>query len=95
MAEYVRATVQGKLSPELFEAMAERMGRKTAIEFTSYICYRVGGMLGVRAMWRIQGRETNTERGEKVLQAYLDGTAEPHPHNRASAWVSPAPKQGS
>lgn len=95
LAEYVRATVQGKLSPELFDALAERMGRKIAIEFTSYICYRVGGMLGVRAMWRIQGRDTNTERGEKILQAYLDGSAEPHPHNRASAWVDPPQQKSS
>ncbi|MDY0068111.1 MAG: hypothetical protein RBS02_17225 [Steroidobacteraceae bacterium] len=93
LAEYVRATVQGKLSPELFDALAERMGRKTAIEYTSYICYRVGGMLGVRAMWRIQGRETNSKRGEKVLQAYLDGAAEPHPYDRANSWVGPAQRQ--
>jgi len=87
LAEYVRATVHGALTPELFEALAERMGRKTAIEYTSYICYRVGGKMGVRAMWRIQGRETNSKRGEAVLQAYLDGTAEPHPEDRANAWV--------
>ncbi len=89
LAEYVRATVRGELTPELFEALAERMGRKVAIEYTSYICYRVGGKMGVRAMWRIQGRETNSKRGEAVLQAYLDGTAEPHPHDRANAWVAP------
>jgi hypothetical protein len=93
LAEYVRATVQGQLTPELFDALAERMGRKTAIEYTSYICYRVGGMLGVRAMWRIQGRETNSKRGEQVLQAYLDGTADPHPYDRANSWVASPQKQ--
>jgi len=93
LAEYVRATVQGQLTPELFDALAERIGRKTAIEYTSYICYRVGGMLGVRAMWRIQGRERNSKRGEQVLQAYLEGTAEPHPHDRASSWVNSTQKQ--
>lgn len=89
LAEYVRATVQGQLTPELFDALAERMGRKIAIEYTSYVCYRVGGMLGIRAMWRIQGRERNSKRGEQVLQAYLDGTIEAHPHDRASSWVKP------
>lgn len=93
LAEYVRATVRGQLTPELFDALAERMGRKIAIEYTSYICYRVGGKLGVHAMWTIQGRERNTKRGEQVLQAYLDGTAEPHPHDRANSWVGSAKQQ--
>lgn len=87
LAEYVRATMQGKLTPELFEALVERMGRKTAVEYTSYVCYRVGGMMGVAAMWGIQGRVMTPDQGEEVLQAYLDGTAEPHPHERADAWV--------
>lgn len=87
LAEYVRATVQGRLSPDLFEGMAERMGKKAAIELTSYVCYRVGGMLGVCAMWGIQGREMSPDVGEAILQSYLDGLAEVHPHNRASDWV--------
>ena len=91
LAVYVRAPLQGQLTPELFDALAARMGRKIAIEYTSYVCYRVGGMLGIRAMWRIQGRERTSARGEQVLQAYLDGTIDPHPHDRGSNWVNPKP----
>lgn len=92
LAEYVVATVRGALTPELFDALAARMGRKTAIEYTSYAVYRVGGKLGVQAMWGIQGRQMRPELGEELLERYIAGTAEAHPHDRGSKWVAPEHK---
>lgn len=87
LVEYVIATVKGQLTPELFDGLEARMGRKVAIEYTSYVVYRVGGMLGVVAMWGILGRPMDTTNAEALLQAFIDGTAEPHPHDRGSKWI--------
>ena len=71
------------------------MGRKTAIEYTSYVVYRVGGKLGVQAMWGILGREMTESKAEDLLDAYIEGTAEApaHPHDRASKWVAEEKKR--
>lgn len=95
LVEYVHATAEGRLNPALFDALAARMGVKTSIEYTSYVCYRIGGMLGVRAMWGILGRSMDASAGEELLQAYIDGTIEPHPYDRASSWVDAGAKSSA
>lgn len=88
LVEYVQATWKGELSRELFQALAARMGVKTAVEFTALITFKVGLMITVRAMWNIQGQKSDQEGGHEALQRFIDGEYKALEYGRTTqVWV--------
>lgn len=86
LVEYVQATYRGELTPKLFEALAARMGTKTAVEYTAQITFKIGLMWTVQSMWNIQGQVSDNEGGEEMLQCFIDGEYEPHEYGRSGLW---------
>jgi hypothetical protein len=92
--EFVRATATGGLTKALFDGLVARWNVKTAIEFISFVTWRIGLLRTVQAHWGIQDLPSDNSEGYKVLQEYLDGKREPESSNMASDWVK-APTAGA
>lgn len=90
LAEYICATVNGELTPAMFDALVSRMGLKTAVEYTSYITYKIGLLRSVQAFLTVQGLtpETYSSIAHELLQAYIEGrSGVAHDYDRGDSWV--------
>jgi len=92
--EFVRATATGGLTKEMFDRLAARWSVKTAVEFISFVTWRIGILRTVQAHWGIQDLLSDNAEGYQVLQEYINGEREPENYNMASDWVK-APGTGS
>lgn len=92
--EFVRATATGGLTKEKFDRLAARWNVKTAIEFISFVTWRIGLLRTIQAHWAIQELPCDSSEAFRVLQEYIDGKREPEDYNMASDWVK-APNSGS
>lgn len=84
----VRAVESGGMTGEIFDGLVERWNRKTAIEFISFVTWRIGVLRTVQAHWGIQDLPQDNAAGYKVLQEYLDGTREVEAYDMSSGWVT-------
>lgn len=91
--EFVRATESASLTSEHFNAMVERWNIKTAIEFISYVTYRIGVLKTVQAHWGIQDLLPDTEDAWKLLQEYTEGKRKPEDYEMSSSWVEKQSEQ--
>ncbi|MCP5364471.1 MAG: hypothetical protein H6905_04455 [Hyphomicrobiales bacterium] len=89
--EFVRATATGGLSKQMFDALAGRWNVKTAIEFISFVTWRIGLLRTVQAHWDIQDLENDSAEAYKVLEEYINGERDPEDYNMASDWVKAPP----
>ena len=92
--EFVRETATGGLTKEMFDGLVARWSVKTAIEFISFVTWRIGLLRTVQAHWGIQDLLSDNSEGYKVLREYIEGKREPEDYNMASDWVK-APTAGS
>jgi hypothetical protein len=92
--EFVRATATGGLTKEMFDGLVARWNVKTAIEFISFVTWRIGLLRTIQAHWGIQDLLSDNSEGYKVLQEYIEGKRLPEDYNMASDWVK-APGAGS
>lgn len=86
--EFVRATASGGLTSEHFDALVERWNIKTAIEFISFVTWRIAILRTVQAHWGIQDLLTDNTAGFTLLQEYLDGQHTPEAYDMSSKWVN-------
>jgi len=86
--ELVRAVASGGLTDAHFDAMVERWNVKTAIEFISFVTWRIAILRTVQAHWGIQDLPQDSAPGFAVLQEYLDGKRQPEAHDMSSGWVT-------
>lgn len=85
---FVRATASGGLTGEDFEALAARWSTKVAIEFISFVTWRIGILRTVQAHWGIQDLLVDNTAGHELLQEYLDGKRTPEAYDMSSSWVN-------
>jgi len=86
--EFVRATASGGLTSEDFDALVSRWDVKTAIEFISFVTWRIAILRTVQAHWGIQDLLTDNTAGFTLLQEHLDGKHTPEAYDMASSWVT-------
>jgi hypothetical protein len=92
--EFVRATATGGLTKAMFDGLVARWNVKTAIEFISFVTWRIGLLRTVQAHWGIQDLPSDNSEGYKVLQEYIEGKRQAEDYNMASDWVK-TPVAGS
>ena len=83
----VRATESANLTGEIFKAMVKRWNAKTAIEFISFVTYRIGVLRTVQAHWGILDQLPDTADAWKLLNEYIDGKRQPEDYEMSSSWV--------
>jgi len=82
--EFVRATASGGLRGEDFDALVKRWNTKTAIEFISFVTWRIAILRTVQAHWGIQDLLTDNTAGFTVLQEYLNGERAPETYDMST-----------
>lgn len=95
LVEYVQAVARSHVNAELFDALVDRMGLRTAVEYTMYAAFTVGRLRIVYALLGIQDIVPDSSRAEELLQKFIDGLATPHPPDRGLNWVGedgPSPR---
>ncbi|HKT72237.1 MAG TPA: hypothetical protein VJQ47_05060 [Steroidobacteraceae bacterium] len=85
--EFVRATESASLTREHFNAMVGRWNAKTAIEFISFITYRIGVLKTVQAHQGILDQLPDPAGARKLLQEYIDGKRKAEDYEMSSSWI--------
>lgn len=85
--DFVRAVASGSLSGDQFAQLQSRMGTKAAIEFISFVTWRIGILRTVQAHWAIVGYENDASTAFACLQEFLEGSRKPEASDIASNWV--------
>jgi hypothetical protein len=71
LAAYIRGVIHGRLTDEQFEAMVARSDRRTATEYTAFICF----LMMTFRLWMALGIPDPTTREiDDILQSYRDGS---------------------
>jgi hypothetical protein len=81
LATYIRATVRGQLSDELWERMIERLGPKGTLEYTSFVNFLLMTIRNIQATCGVAGEPSDAEI-EQLLSDYETGARvapEPRP----------------
>jgi len=86
--EFVRAAATGGLTKEMFDALAARWNVKVAVEFISFVTWRIGLLRTIQAHWGIQDLLADNADAYSVLQDYIEGKREAEDYNMSSAWVN-------
>ena len=90
LAEYVQATARGMLEPRHFERLVAFMGIKAAVEYTSFISYKIGLFRNIQALHGIEGAEMDDSIAQEFLQAHLEGKVASSDYGGGVSWVSKA-----
>jgi len=78
IVEYTLAVRDRKVNREMFEALVERMGMRTAVELTLFIPYKMALYPLSFGMYLIQGIPMQTIDDDKLLDELIAGTVEAH-----------------
>ncbi len=73
LAEYIRASVAGKLTDALWDRMERRLGVRGAVEYTLFINYL---LMTIRNMQALAGTEPSDAEIDQMLKELEEGTRE-------------------
>lgn len=92
LVEYVQATARGTLTRKLFEDLAAKMGVKGAVEYTSFVTYKIGSLRTMDAVVGIEGVPVDPSAAEEFVQAHIEGRAVEHDYGGGTSWVGDGKK---
>lgn len=89
LVDYVQATTKGNLERSQFEDLVAQMGIRAAIDYTSFITYKIGSFRNIQAMHAIEGLDSFDDGvAEEFVQAHIDGQVAPSDYGGGASWVS-------
>jgi hypothetical protein len=71
LAGYIRGVIHGRLTDAQFGAMVQRSGKRTATEYTAFICFL---MMTFRLWMALGVPDPTTREIDDILRSYRDGT---------------------
>lgn len=89
MVELAQAVARGTLTRELFTGVAELMGTKAAVEYVSFVGYKIASLRMMDAVAGIEQMEPNRAEAREFVQAHADGLAKPLTYGSGTSWVQP------
>ena len=87
MAQYIAAVAGGSLDERQFHDLVARRDRKTAVEYTLLVCYKIALMRSLQALYAAQGIAEDKQSATELLAALNQGRGKISPYDRGNSWV--------
>lgn len=88
LVDYIQAVAWGSLTRRQFDNLAARMDVKAAVEYTSFVTYKIASLRTMDAVAGIEGVVPDAAGAEEFLQAHIDGLVADQDYGGGATWVS-------